>query len=119
MNYKVRGQHPEVWLENRNTPLEHQATHLLFLRSGLPQVLLLRVLLPAQCPTFRTRDPVQLWAELLTATSRITFRDFSCVLWLQDIKDAFLVVKLVFSGSLSVGLQYGPQSLHPEPAGRL
>lgn len=45
---------------------------------------------------------MQLWAELLTATSRITFRDFSCVLWLQDIKDAFLVVKLVFSGSLSV-----------------
>lgn len=35
MNYKVHGQHPEVWLENRNTPLEHQATHLLFLRSGL------------------------------------------------------------------------------------
>lgn len=43
----THGQHSEVWLMNRSTPLEHLATHLLFLRSGLglvrvlPHVLLL------------------------------------------------------------------------------
>lgn len=107
MNYKVHGQHQEVWLENRNTPLEHQATHLLFLRSGLglvrdlPQVLLLRVLLPLNALRFIHKNLSWLWVELLTATSRITLGGFSCVLWLQDIKDAFLVVKVALWFSFS------------------
>lgn len=72
---------------------------------------------------------MRLWLEPLTATSGITFMGFSCVPWLQDIKDAFLVVKgaLCFSlGALgravdsviSVTLQCCPQSLHPSLAGR-
>lgn len=72
---------------------------------------------------------MRLWLEPLTATSGITFRCFSCVLWLQDIKDAFLVVRgtLCFSlgalgravdSGISVTLQCFHQSLHPSLAGR-